>query len=163
MIQAWRFQERLSRAQIQWRAAILAGITGGLILLRAIDASKMPGWLGSSVSCGAATGVPCLFCGVTRGLHYLLNGDFSRALYLNWLTFPIFLALAVFSALLFLELTTKRRIAWPFAKLRVTPRGIFVCAVALVLLWTVQVGLAVSQHKRELLNPAGPLYSLFVN
>ena len=33
---------------------------------------------------------------------------------------------------------------------------------ALLALWSLQVYLAVSQHKTELLNPNGPLYALFV-
>ena len=49
-----------------------------------------------------------------------------------------------------------------FTVVRVTPRIIAVSLVTLLLVWTLQVWLAVSQHKRELLNPRGPLYALLV-
>jgi hypothetical protein len=45
---------------------------------------------------------------------------------------------------------------------RVTPRSIAVSLVVLVIAWMFQVWLAVSQHKSELLNPRGPLYTLLV-
>jgi hypothetical protein len=45
---------------------------------------------------------------------------------------------------------------------QLTRRGLTVFGLGLLLLWTLQTYLAVSQHKHELLNPRGPLYALFV-
>jgi hypothetical protein len=44
----------------------------------------------------------------------------------------------------------------------VTPRRLTLIGLGLVALWMLQVFLAVSQQKHELLNPRGPLYALFV-
>jgi hypothetical protein len=45
---------------------------------------------------------------------------------------------------------------------RMTPRTISIGAALLISLWVLQVYLAVSHNKRELLNPAGPLYPWLV-
>jgi len=46
--------------------------------------------------------------------------------------------------------------------LQVTRWRLTVFGLSLLLLWTLQIYLAVSQHKYELLNARGPLYVLFV-
>ncbi|MEP6776967.1 MAG: DUF2752 domain-containing protein [Chthoniobacterales bacterium] len=158
---AWDFQEKLTPTQIFWRGAFLVSTIGALAFLRAVDPSG--GWIGGVLSCGAVTGLPCLFCGLTRGLHHLLNGDLSRALYFNWIAFPILFASLGVCVVVFLEIVAGRHVAHPSTQLRITPRGILFSSLALIFLWSGQVFLAISQHKRELLNPAGPLYSLFVN
>src|SRR5437588_63884 len=57
----------------------------------------------------------------------------------------------------------KRRVIWRLSVvLRVTRRRLTVFGLGLLLLWTLQTYLAVSQHKHELLNTRGPLYVLFV-
>ena len=43
-----------------------------------------------------------------------------------------------------------------------TPQRLIIIGLSLVILWMLQIYLAVSQHKQELLNPRGPLYALFV-
>jgi len=133
-----------------------------LLLIRAIDPIVAGGWLPFHPSCGAVTGLPCIFCGMTRALHFLLNGDFDRALYFNWLAFPLIVGVTCLSVLLTLEITLQRKlldfhlvafISWP---------RLAIILLTMVALWTVQAYLAVSQHKRELLNPHGPLYAVFV-
>jgi len=123
------------------------------------DPVNAHGWL--PLSCGAVTGVPCIFCGTTRALHCLLSGDLSRALYFNWIAFPVATLAVITFALGLYELVSGRRMV-RFTVVRVTPRIIAVSLVTLLLVWTLQVWLAVSQHKRELLNPRGPLYALLV-
>ncbi len=122
------------------RFAFIASASAALLLLRCID----PVLAGSSLpfhpSCGAITGLPCIFCGMTRALHLLLNGDFIGAIYFNWLAFPFL------GAIIFLWVTRWR---------------LTVFGLGLLLLWTLQTYLAVSQHKHELLNTRGPLYVLF--
>jgi hypothetical protein len=99
---------------------------------------------------------------MTRALHLLLNGDFIGAIYFNWLAFPFLAAIILLLTLFALE-TAKRRVIWRLNVIFwVTRWRLTVFGLSLLLLWTLQTYLAVSQHKYELLNPHGPLYSVFV-
>ena len=143
------------------RLAFILGATPVLLILRWIDPVVAERWLPFHASCGAITGLPCIFCGMSRALHSLLNGELSSAVYFNWLAFP-FLAVAVFVITLFAVEVTKRRVILNLSMiLPVTLGRLTVMGLCLFLLWTSQVYLAVSRHKHELLNPRGPLYSLF--
>jgi hypothetical protein len=144
------------------RLAFILGAPAILLILRWIDPVVAGRWLPFHPSCGGITGLPCIFCGMTRALHLLLNGDFSGAIYFNWLAFP-FLAVAVFVIALFAVEVAKRRVIVKLSMiLPVTFGRLTVIGLCLFLLWTSQAYLAVSDHKHELLNPRGPLYSLFV-
>ena len=144
------------------RLAFILGATAVLLILRWIDPVVAGRWLPFHTSCGAISGLPCIFCGMTRALHLLLNGDFSGAIYFNWLAFP-FLAVAVFLIALFAVEVTKRRVIVNLSMiLPVTFGRLTVIGLCLFLLWASQVYLAVSQHKQELLNSKGTLYVLFV-
>jgi len=145
------------------RLAFVLGATAVLLIVRWIDPVVAGRWLPFRTSCGAITGLPCIFCGMTRALHSLLNADFTRAIYFNWLAFP-FLAVTVFLIALFAVEVTRRRVIVNLSMiLRATFRRLTVIGLCLFLLWTSQVYLAISQHKHELLNPRGPLYALFVH
>jgi hypothetical protein len=122
---------------------------------------QMAKWLPFPMSCSAITGVPCIFCGMSRALHLLLNGQFSRALYFNWLAFPFLAMVGLVIALLAIEIVQRRRIL-NINILPATPQRLTIIGLSVVVLWMLQVFLAVSQHKQELLNPRGPLYALFV-
>jgi Protein of unknown function (DUF2752) len=99
---------------------------------------------------------------MTRALHLLLNGDFIGAIYFNWLAFP-FLGAVIFLIVLFAIEIAKRRAIWRLRVIwQLTRRGLTVFGLGLLLLWTLQTYLAVSQHKHELLNSRGPLYTLFL-
>jgi hypothetical protein len=144
------------------RFAFIMCASATLLLLRCIDPVVAGGWLPFHPSCGAITGLPCIFCGMTRALHLLLNGDFIGAIYFNWLTFPLLGAVIVLIVLFAIEIA-KRRMIWRLRGIRqLTRRGLAVFGLGLLSLWTLQTYLAVSQHKHELLNPRGPLYALFV-
>jgi hypothetical protein len=145
------------------RLAFILGGSAILLLLRWIDPVVAGRWLPFHTSCGAVTGLPCIFCGMTRALHLLLNGDFSGAIYFNWLAFPV-LAVVVFLIALFAIEVAQRRVIWRLGVvLPMTWRRLTVLGLGLLLLWTLQAYLAVSQHTHELLNSRGPLYSLFVH
>ncbi len=153
----------LSPNELLVRAAVLLflGLLG--IGLRLIHPETLA-WVPFPTSCGAATGLPCIFCGMTRALHHLLNGEFEQALYFNWLAFP-FAASTMFAAFRFgAELIERRHIPLPLPApaLRLNPRTVAGGAAVLFALWILQVSLAISQHKRELLNPNGALYAVFV-
>ncbi|MGH7939043.1 MAG: DUF2752 domain-containing protein [Bryobacteraceae bacterium] len=106
--------------------------------------------------------MPCIFCGTTRALHFLLNGNWRSALYFNWLSFPLIAGAFILFVTLFLELSLNRNLVGRLPKFRLTRLSFTGTVTALLLLWVLQVYLAVSQNKMELLNPKGPLYSLVV-
>ena len=144
------------------RLAFIVGATVIPLILRAVDPVNFKNLAPFPTSCGAISGLPCIFCGMTRALHSLLNGDFGGALYFNWLAFP-FLALIAFLVVLFaIEMAKRRTIVNWTAVTPITVRKLTIIGVTMCFLWALQVYLAVSQDKHELLNPRGPLYALFV-
>ncbi len=143
------------------RAAFLASGVIGLIALQFVKPENLR--LGVlPASCGAVTGLPCIFCGMTRALHHLLNGNFERALYFNWLAFPVVGLVSLIAALFVIELILQRQVVALVRPVHLTRRFAVTAAVLLLSLWFLQVYVAVSQHKRELLNPNGALYAVFV-
>ena len=146
----------------QWRTFHLALLPVALCALAFVQPGSLPGWFPFATSCGAVTGLPCIFCGMTRAMYYLLHGEFARTLYYNWLAFPLLAGALALCLLNALELWLGRNLLARLPRLRFTRRSLGVLAAGFVLLWSFQVYLAVSQHKTELLNPRGPLYSLVV-
>lgn len=157
-----RFQESLSRRDILLRGFVVTAAVSALGLLRVVDPSQMPASFLFPISCGAVTGLPCLFCGTTRALHYLLNGEVARALYFNWLAVPMTAALLVACLIGCAEIILRSRIVRWLQPKYISGRGIGIVTLLVAGLWVLQVYLALSQHKHELLNPAGPLYATFV-
>ena len=154
--------QRANRAYWTIRLAFILGATVTLFVLRIVDPVVAGNWVPLRTSCGAVTGLPCVFCGMTRALHLLLNGDFGGALYFNWLAFP-FLGAVLFLVVVFLVEVANRRIILTWnTRAPLTARKLTIIGLSLLMLWTVQAYLAVSQHKHELLNSRGPLYALFV-
>lgn len=151
----------LHQRDVAWRLALVAAMIVLLIALRIIDPATRSSFP-LQTSCGAITGLPCLFCGTTRAMHHLLNGEFARAIYFNWLAIPVFAAVVTVILIMATEAVLGRRVLQDRLSFRVTSRRICAIAVAVVALWAVQITLVVRLHKHELLNPAGPLYELFV-
>jgi hypothetical protein len=154
------FAARLVASEARWRIVNLVLLPAALVALALVDPGAAPKWFPFATSCGAITGLPCIFCGMTRALHHLLHAEFGRALYFNWLSYP-FLA-GAFALLLCnaVELLLGRNLLARLPHPRLTRARWGALAAGFVLLWYLQVYLAVSQHKAELLNPNGPLYSL---
>lgn len=146
----------------RWRALYLFLCPAILFALACLRPGPLPAWFPFVTSCGALTGLPCIFCGTTRALHHLLHGEFGLALYYNWLSFPLFAGACGFYLLSALELSSGRNLLACLPRPRMTRRSCGALAAGFVLLWGLHVYLAVSQHKTELLNPRGPLYSLVV-
>lgn len=153
--------DRLTTRQIAWRMVVVAGIGLGMVALRSVDPANQS-WSALHTSCGALTGLPCIFCGTTRAVHHLLNGDFQQALYFNWLAFPVVAFSIAFICICTAEVVLGRRLISRPTPIAVTPRRLAAIAVGLVALWLLQIGLAVGMHKQELLNPSAPLYAFFV-
>src|SRR5947209_17160850 len=102
------------------RFAFIVSASAALLLLRCIDPVLAGSLLPFHPSCGAITGLPCIFCGMTRALYLLLNGDFIGAIYFNWLAFP-FLGAIIFLLALFAMEIAKGRVIWRLSMiLRVT-------------------------------------------
>ena len=152
----------LSSGDVWLRGGWLASVLSGIATLRLFAPSQLSAWIPFHTSCGAITGLPCLFCGTTRAMHHLLNGNFSAALYYNWLAFPILAVAIALSALFVAELVIGRRLLAIADRVRLTPRTFAFGFTIFLSLWSLQVYLAVSQHKNELLNPSGLLYAFFV-
>lgn len=157
-----RSAPRLALPATKWRLVNLALLPPVLCVLALVQPGSLPHWLPFTTSCGAITGLPCIFCGTTRAMHHLLHGEWRSALYYNWLAFP--LAAGVLALLLVntVELLFGRNFLARAPRIRLTRASLSGLAAGVVLLWFLQVYLAVSQHKSELLNPNGPLYSLVV-
>lgn len=152
----------LAPPEKRWRAFYLLLLPGVLLPFALLPPDSVPHWFPFAISCGAVTGLPCIFCGVTRAIYHLLHADFGRALYYNWLAYPILAGALTLALTTALELFTSRNLLTRLPRLRLTPARCGVLTAGFVLLWCLQVYLAVSQHKSELLNPRGPLYSLVV-
>lgn len=149
----------LTLVATRWRVVYLIALAGGLLGLAFVPPETFPhSWI-FPTSCGAVTGLPCIFCGTTRAVHYLLRGDLGRALYFNWLAYPLLFGALMLALTNLLELVCARNLLVRLPRLRLTRSSIGFLALGL---WVLQVYLAVSQHKSELLNPDGPLYSLVV-
>lgn len=155
-------KEKLSPNEKRTRALALVGLPCALFFLRAISPESASRWFPFPTSCGAITGLPCIFCGTTRAVHFLLQGNFGRALYFNWLAFPIVAGAVLLFFALCAELLLDRNLLRRLPKFHFNRTSAATLAIGLLLLWSLQVYLAVSQHKSELLNPRGPLYSLVV-
>lgn len=155
-------ESRLSPREKLQRIINLVFLPTALSALFFAGPGTLPKWFPFATSCGAFTGLPCIFCGLTRGLHHLLHGEFGCALYFNWLAFPLVAGALTLFLVHALELVLDRRLLARVPRLRLTRASMGVLFAGLVLLWCLQVYLAVSQHKTELLNPHGPLYSLVV-
>ncbi len=152
----------LSPNELRTRWLALALLPAGALLLRSVPAEGLPVWVPFSTSCGAITGLPCVFCGMTRALHFLFRGDFARTLYFNWLAFPVVAALGTLVLVVLAEVVSDQNLLTRLPRPHVTRRSLTGLLGGLFLLWGLQVYLAVSLHKHELLNPAGPLYSFVV-
>lgn len=156
MIRRSTIPHRLTSAEIILRALISCGLVLLLFGLRSVNPASVSAFQ-LQTSCGVITGLPCIFCGGTRAMHYLLRGEFARALYFNWLAFPVLLVVLAVIAVCLAELLMQRRLAEASFTLNLTRGSVAWTGVALASLWLLQVSLAVSMNKRELLNPAGLL------
>jgi len=157
-----RSAPRLASFEKRWRTLYLALLPVALFALAFLRPGSLPRWFPFLTSCGAVTGLPCIFCGTTRAVCHLLHGEFGSALYYNWLAYPLVAGALVLASTNALELLLDRNFLASLPRPRLTRVSLGALAAGFVLLWSFQVYLAVSQHKTELLNPRGPLYSLVV-
>lgn len=62
------------------------------------------------------TTIPCQACGVTRSIISFINGDFSKALYINPLGFLIVIIMILLPFWIILDLVTKKNTLFKFYK-----------------------------------------------
>ncbi len=150
--------------RVRWKTRLIfvLGTTTALFVLRLVDPVIAGHWVPLHTSCGAITGLPCIFCGMTRALHALLNGDFAGAVYFNWLAFPFLGVVVFFAVVCVIEIPSRCVILRWNTGAPITVRKLTIIGLSLFTLWLLQVYLAASQHKDELFNARGPLYGLFV-
>lgn len=152
-------RRELSPNELLVRAAVFLVLVVAAVTLRLIHPETLAS-LPFRTSCGAQTGLPCIFCGMTRALHHLLNGELARALYFNWIAVPFAASILVTAFRLSAEMIGRRQIPLPRPPIRITRHAVACGAAVVFAVWILQVSLAISQHKRELLNPNGVLYAL---
>ena len=152
----------LTPVNVRWRVSCLLVLPVALGAIALVEPGSLPKWFPFATSCGAITGLPCIFCGTTRAVYSLLHGEFGKTLYYNWLAFPFVAGALALLAVNALELLLDRNFLVHAPRIRLTRASLGGLAAGFVLLWCLQVYLAVSQRKTELLNPSGPLYSLVV-
>lgn len=78
------------------------------------------------------TGIPCPFCGGTRGFAYMWNGDVGHAMLLYPLTPPLFAGTLVAIPVLLVAVVTGRDIRVPAPVFRI---ALVIGAVALAISW----------------------------
>ena len=103
-------------------------------------------------------GIPCLLCGGTRALQALLAGDWARAVYLNWLAFPVGLASAAWMFHWLREILIGQRIP---IRIICRPRHFLILAAALFALWGFHIHDALATPKPELLNTQALGFRIF--
>src|ERR1051326_7955800 len=101
---------RLTPTHKRGRFAFLALLPAALGANALVEPGSLPGSFPFATSCGAITGLPCIFCGITRGLHHLLHGEFARAIYFNWLVLPLLAGALTLFLVSALELLLARNI-----------------------------------------------------
>lgn len=102
-------------------------------------------------------GLPCLLCGGTRAMHFILHGEFQQALYYNWLAFPALLVAAILALVMCLEVA-RQRVLLPI--IRFNTSRVVVLVLVLASLWAQHVYDALSSPKPELLNQRGLFFRL---
>ena len=112
-----------------------------------------------SLPCGfyAVTGLPCLFCGGTRSACAAIQGDFVYSLYLNSLSIPTLLAIALLATICMLEILRGRPLAnWRSVSLLFFQKWPIILLLLLTW-WSVHLITALRTPKTELVNSQKPI------
>lgn len=153
--------DRLTAVQRGWRAGLVGVMVAGLLLLKFVNPAE-GGFSFSSPITQRLFGLPCPFCGMTRGTHALLNGELLQALYLNLAT-GLALAVAVILIVVWgFEASRGRVVGWfmPIVN-AIFCRWKWLAGV-LVLFWLVHLSMALILPKQELLDVEAPLFPDFL-
>lgn len=140
---------------------IRAGLSGGLIALLVALAfsARIPRPPSFAMPCGfhALTGLPCLFCGGTRAMRAVLNGQWELALYLNPLAYPAVFAAVLLAVVLLCEAVWGTAFwNWELCFQRAGRIGLLLVVLGLAW-WTWHVVSALKTPKPELVNFRSPV------
>lgn len=152
----------LNRSERWWRAGIAGTCLLGLTWARWFDPAAGSGWVLSNPLTQRIFGLPCPFCGMTRGTHALLNGRWQEMLYLNPAVLAVVVPGVVVCLIWLVEaargralLDWKRPVDW-------LQRRWFLWFSVLILFWVFHLVVAVLGSKSELLSPDAPLFPSFL-
>ncbi len=148
---------RLPRGARWRRAGLFAGLLSLLVVVGL--SARIPRPPSFTMPCGfhALTGLPCLFCGGTRAIRAVLNGQWELALYLNPIAYPVVLAALLLALVLLCEAVLGIALwnygPWVQRLCRLAPLLI----VASLAWWTWHVVSALKTPKPELVNFRNPV------
>ena len=132
---------------------MIIALLGGAAFLPLAPAPAFPNF--SVCVFKSATGLPCPLCGGTRAAQAVLQGDLSRALYLNPAALPAVVAIAAIVLVLVWEAFRGRAADWNL--LRGQLRSLLPLLVALLCLyWFVHLAGALKGPKPELVDLGNP-------
>ncbi|MEX1117496.1 MAG: DUF2752 domain-containing protein [Terrimicrobiaceae bacterium] len=107
------------------------------------------------------TGLPCAFCGGTRAVRSLAEGNWERALYLNPLAVAVVVGGGPLVLLLVLEALRGKRFLPPFNN--TTRLILLILGAAILLPWTYwHASTAIQTSKTELVNFEHPVVKFFL-
>ncbi len=152
---------QLSAGQRWWRAAISLVMASGLLLLRFLNPAESTFSLTTPLT-QRLFGLPCPFCGITRGTHALLNGEVMRSLYLNMATVLV-VAVAVLLMVMWTVEAARGRAVVSFSRWvdSMLKRWKWLLA-GLFVFWMIHLSVALWLPKPELLNRDAWLFPEFL-
>lgn len=151
----------LSSADRTWRAVLSVAILAGMAVLR-WGGAGLVGAVASHPLSQQVFGIPCPFCGMTRGTSAVLRGEWQQALYLNSASFAVIACAFLLASVWIVEACLGRR--WTrFARFTsALLRRPFLLLGLLGLFWIFHLTSALRQPKPELLTPTAPLFPAFL-
>lgn len=143
----------LSSSQKATRTAAALSILGFMAYAWSIVPNQSTPWAPFISGLRSLIGLPCPLCGGTRATHYILQGDWSSALYYNWIAFPAVFFGTLLALIWIAEAISNRRLL----HLRF-PRKVWFgpsIIACILLVWGAHIHDALSTPKPELVNTNG--------
>ena len=150
-------ESKLDRTQRAWRLLLGVAAISALFALKWIN-PESGGLLSSEPMVQRVFGLPCPFCGMTRGTHALMNADLARMWYLNMATLPVILV-GVFTAVIWIIESARGVVVarWESC-MQWALKHWWLGAVLFFGFWVLHLALALMTPKPELLQPEALLF-----
>jgi len=143
-----------------WRLSLTGVASLGVLLLIGFGPAGLNRLPGHDLS-QALFGLPCPFCGMTRGSHALLEGDWRRALYFNPAAALVLPVMAGTFLIWLVEGVSGKQLIPTGVLARWGVRTWKWIVFGLFVFWGLHVWLALRTPKMELLRPQAPFYPTF--